>query len=145
MNDAARIAAVFALLAGVTACTTVNVSTVPAAGYPITELCIERNPDVVIEDFLPVVEQAVARHGIATRVLDAPLPADCAYTLWYTARRRWDIRPRLGYAEFRVRFHGETIGTASYLSEPSLSPFKWRSTETLIAPVVDKLFAQFSQ
>ncbi len=129
----------------VTACTTVDVSPVPAAGYPMTEICIERNPAVVIEDFLPVVEQAVARHGIAARVLDAPLPADCAYTLWYTARRRWDIWPRLGYAELRVRFHGETIGTASYLSEPSLSPFKWRSTETMIAPVVDALFAQFAE
>jgi hypothetical protein len=127
------------------ACTTIEVSPVPAAGYPMKELCIERNPHVVIEDFLPVVEQAIARHGIATRVFEGPKPADCRYTLWYSARRRWDIKPRLGYAEFRVRFDGETIGTASYVSEPSLSVFKWRSTETLITPVVDRLFAQFTK
>ena len=49
----------------------------------------------------------------------------------------------LGYAELRVRYRGETIGSASYLARPSLSPFKWRSTETKIGPLVDELLAQF--
>ncbi len=131
-----------ALLLG-TACTTVEVSPVPARGYPIARLCIERNPEVVIEDLLAVIEQGVARHGIEPRVVDSPAPADCEYTLWYTARRRWDIRPVLGYVELRVRFRGETIGTASYLSRPSLSLFKWRSTESKIGPLLDELLAQF--
>jgi hypothetical protein len=140
-------AALAALALLVSACTTVTtrVSAVPARGYPIETLCIERNPYVVVEDFLEVVELGVARHGIATRVVDPPLPLDCEYTLWYTARRRWDIRPVLGYAELRVRFAGETIGSATYLSSPSLSPFKWRSTESKIGPLIDRLFEQFGQ
>ena len=135
----ARLAAIAALFA----CTTVEVSPVPAGGYPIAQLCIERNPDVVVEDLLAVIEQGVARHGIEARVVDAPAPADCDYTLWYTARRRWDIRPVLGQVELRVRYRGETIGSATWLAEPSLSPFKWRSTESKIGPVIDELLAQF--
>lgn len=132
-----------ALLVFASACTTVEVSPVPARGYPIELLCIERNPDVVIEDFLAVVEQGVARHGIATRVVELPHPDDCDYTLWYAARRRWDIRPVLGYAELQIRYRGEIIGRATYLARPSLSVFKWRSTDTKIGPVIDELFAQF--
>ena len=133
-----------ALLAGACASVTTDVSPVPARGYPIRELCIERNPYVAVEDFLEVVERGVARHGIAARVVEPPIPADCAYTLWYTARRRWDIRPVLGYAELRVRFGGETIGSATYLSSPSLSPFKWRSTESKIGPLIDQMLADFT-
>jgi hypothetical protein len=90
------------------------------------------------------VEQGVARHGITARVVDPPIPVDCEYTLWYTARRRWDIRPVLGYAELRVRFGGESIGSATYLSSPSLSLFKWRSTESKIGPLLDQLLGEFS-
>lgn len=134
-----------ALLLGVlaAACTTIEVTPVPARGYPMRSICIELNPDVVVEDFLGVVEQGFARHGIAARVVTPPVPADCEYTLWYTARRRWDIRPVLGYAELRVRFQGETIGTATYVSQPSLSLFKWRSTESKIGPLIDRLLEQY--
>jgi hypothetical protein len=132
-----------ALLAIVAGCTTVEVQPVPAAGFPIAALCIERNPDVVVGDLLPVIEAGVARHGIEARVVDAPAPDDCGYTLWYSAKRRWDIRPVLGTVELRVRYRGETIGSATWLARPSLSLFKWRSTETKIGPVLDELFAQF--
>jgi hypothetical protein len=138
-----RAVVLLALVAGVIGCTTLQVSPVPARGYPIALLCIERNPDVVVEDLLSVIEQGVARHGIASRTVEAPIPAECDYTLWYTARRRWDIRPVLGYVELRVRFRGETIGSAIYLSRPSLSLFKWRSTEAKIGPVIDELLGQF--
>jgi hypothetical protein len=134
-----------ALVAAGCSTTTTSVEPVPARGYPIASLCIERSRDVVVEDFLEVIERGVARHGIAARVVDPPIPLDCEYTLWYTARRRWDIRPVLGYAELRVRFRGETIGSAMYLSSPSLSPFKWRSTESKIGPLIDRLFEQFGQ
>lgn len=133
----------FAALATSAACTTIEVSPVPAAGYPIARLCIERNPEVVVEDLLAVIERGVARHGIEPRLVDAPVPADCDYTLWYSARRRWDLRPVLGYVELRVRYRGETIGTASWLARPSLSLFKWRSTESKIGPVLDELLSQF--
>lgn len=124
---------------------TTRVDPLPAGGYAIQTLCIERNPDVQVEDFLAVVEQGVARHGIATRVVDPPIPDDCEYTLWYTARRRWDIHPVLGYAELRVRYAGQTIGSASYLQSPSLSLFKWRSTESKIGPLIDQMFAAYPQ
>jgi hypothetical protein len=140
-----RAALVLPLVALASACTTTEVQPVPARGYALDGLCIERNPDVVVEDFLPVIEEGVARHGIAARVLDPPLPPDCEYTLWYTARRRWDIRPVLGYAELRVRYKGETIGSATYLSRPSLSLFKWRSTQNKIGPLIDELLAQFPE
>lgn len=144
-SASARAAVLLATLAAAAACTTVEVSPVPASGYPIARLCIERNPDVVVEDLLPVIEQGVARHGIEPRVVDAPVPADCDYTLWYSARRRWDIRPVLGYVELRVRYRGETIGSASWLARPSLSLLKWRSTESKVGPLLDQLLHQFPQ
>ena len=139
----AALALLLALGAAACASPSTEVRPLPSSGYDIATLCIERNPDVLVEDFLSVVEQGVARHGIAARVIDPPVPADCEYTLWYTARRRWDIRPVLGYAELRVRFHGETIGSATYVSHPSLSLFKWRSTESKIGPLLDELFASY--
>ena len=135
--------ALFVALAGLLACTTVEVDPVPASGYPMSQLCIERNPVVVVEDLLDVIERGVARHGIEPRVVDAPVPPECDYTLWYTARRRWDIRPVLGYVELRVRYRGETIGTASWVARPSLSLFKWQSTEAKLGPVLDRLLSQF--
>ncbi len=135
--------ALLAALFCASACTTVEVRPVPARGYPIERLCIEQNPDVVVEDLLSVLEQGAARHGIATRVVDGTVQEGCDYTLWYTARRRWDVRPVLGYVELRVRYRGETIGSATYLSRPSLSLFKWRSTESKIGPVIDELLSQF--
>jgi hypothetical protein len=135
--------ALLAALASACASTTTEVRPLPASGYEIDTLCIERNPDVKVEDLLAVIEAGVTRRGIAARTIDPPVPADCDYTLWYTARRRWDIRPVLGYAELRVRHRGEMIGSATYLSRPSLSLFKWRSTEAKIGPVLDELFASY--
>ena len=143
LSSSLRAVALLAAVVCASGCTTVEVSPVPARGYPLEGLCIERNPDVVVEDLLSVIEQGVARHGIAARVVDLPIPVECDYTLWYAARRRWDIRPVLGYVELRVRYRGETIGTATYLSRPSLSLFKWRSTEAKIGPVIDELLRQF--
>jgi hypothetical protein len=125
------------------ACTTTDVSPVPASGYPIAQLCIERNPEVVVRP-AGGDRAGVARHGITARRRRARARGLRLRALVHRAASL-DFRPRLGYVELRVRFRGETIGTATWISEPSLSPFKWRSTETNIGPVVDELLGQFPQ
>lgn len=124
------------LLAG---CTTVQVSQVDTRQHAIDRVCIERNPKVAVTDFLPVVEQGFMRHGIATEVHDAPLPAHCEYTLYYTAERGWDVTPYLDFAMLRLSRNGTAIGTANYRHSGGFALNKWAGTESKMNPVIDQL------
>jgi hypothetical protein len=127
-----------AVAALTTGCTSVQVTPVTA---PIERVCIERNPKVVVEDFLPVVQTAFMRHGVTTVVYDAPVPADCRVVMTYTARRGWDMAPYLKYAELRLAESGATIGEATYRHGGWFGLNKWAGTASKMNPVVDQLLA----
>jgi hypothetical protein len=59
------ILSLFPLLLG---CTTTSV--VPVSNEPLSLVCIQRNPDVGIDDFVAVVQQRFAYHGIKTLPFD---------------------------------------------------------------------------
>ena len=59
----------------VSACTSVRVDRVPPDVLrDMRRVCIERNPRVIVTDFLSVVQDGFRRHGIETAVYDPPLP-----------------------------------------------------------------------
>jgi hypothetical protein len=76
-------------------CTSVDVQKVEATKYPMTLVCIKQNPQVLVDDFLSVVEDGFQRHGIETEVYENATPKTCEYVLDYTATRGWDLVPFL--------------------------------------------------
>ncbi|WP_249910349.1 Sbal_3080 family lipoprotein [Pseudomonas fulva] len=128
-----------ALALGLTACTSVRIT--PLQSAPTT-MCIEENPKVMVSDFVPVLQQGFARHGITTQPY-ATIPWDqCPYVVRYTARRSWDMAPYLSSAELTVLGpRRETLATAAYhlRGKGGLSLMKWQGTKSKMDPVIDQL------
>lgn len=134
----------FALAAtALAACTSVDVRRVDPQEAPLAAVCIERNPKVIVDDFLAVLEQAFQRHRIQVRVVSTPAPEDCEYTVTYTALQSWDVVTFLREAEVRVWKRGGVVGSATYHHAGGYALTKYASTETKMRPVLDELLAGF--
>lgn len=141
-----RVAVALAVTVGAiaaSACTSTSVRPVDAKAHSIKQVCIERNPRVQVDDLVVVLENGFARHNIQTSVYEGTVPNGCEYTLWYTARRGWDLAPFLKSAELRLRHQGIEIATAYYNHSGGFALNKWASTETKLDPVIDELLAGF--
>jgi len=127
------------MLAG---CTSVQVNNVDTSQHDIDQVCIQKNPKVIVSDFLGVLQQGLMRHGIQSSVHDAPLPAHCSYRLEYTAERGWDLAPYLDHAEIYLYRDGGLIGSANYRHSGGFGLNKWASTATKMNPVIDQLLGK---
>jgi hypothetical protein len=125
------------------ACTTINVKKVDSSKYPLKLVCIEENPQVLVDDLLAVLEGAFQSRNIRTVIYKGKAPDRCEYTLWYTAYRGWDLKPFVKRVELRLRQGDETIATATYNHSGGLALNKWESTERKLTPVLDELLADF--
>lgn len=107
-------------------------------------MCIEENPKVQVSDFVPVLQEGFARHGIETQ-LYAKIPREqCAYVVTYTARRSWDMAPYLSTAEIVILGpRRQTLAKANYhlRGKGGLSLMKWQGTKSKIDPVIDELLS----
>lgn len=129
----------------VAGCTSVNVKPATTT-QPVDSVCIIDNPKVIVADFLGVLEDAFARHGIQSQVLmQGASQAGCTTTVTYTARRKWDITPFLAFADVRMHQGGREIGRAQYEHAGGLSLMKWRSTQAKMDPVLDQMLAGLSR
>lgn len=126
------------ILALMVGCTSVRVTPIT---QPLERVCIERNPKVIVGDFLPVVQAAFLRHGVTTVVYDAPVPSECRLLMTYTARQGWDMAPYLKLAELRITDRGTPIGEATYRHGGWFGLNKWAGTASKMNPVVDRLLA----
>ena len=124
-------------------CTTINVKEVDAKKHPISTICILKNPKVLVDDFLPVVEKGFNRHGIAVELHSGTNSKCCEYSLRYTARRSWDFVPFLSLAKLELKQHKKIIGTAQYKVSRWLGGSKWMGTESKMNPVIDELLSGF--
>ncbi|WP_416638534.1 Sbal_3080 family lipoprotein [Pseudomonas sp. OHS18] len=131
-----------ALALSLSACTSVRVT--PLQSAPNT-MCIEENPKVMVSDFVPVLQQGFARHGIKTQPY-ATIPWDqCPYVVRYTARRSWDMAPYLSSAELTILGpRRQTLATAAYhlRGKGGLSLMKWQGTKSKMDPVIDELLSE---
>ncbi len=125
------------------ACTHVYVQPVRGGEPALESICIERNPKVLVSDFISVLEEGFLRHGIETRVVDRAAGEDCQYVVSYTALRSWDMAPFMNYAEVRVTREGTTIGTATYSHGGGFGFNKWRGTCAKMDPVIDELLSNY--
>jgi len=128
-------------------CTSVNVRKVDSKKYPISNVCIIKNPKVLVNDFLSVVEKRFLEHDIEVDVYSENISQCCEYILKYTARRSWDISPYLAYAELELLKHNKIIGSAMYKhigGSMSLALNKWASTSSKMTPVINDLLSDFN-
>jgi hypothetical protein len=109
---------------------------------PPQQVCIEMNPKVLVSDFVEVLEEGIARHGMTSRVYENSPPDSCDLLLKYTARRSWDFAPYLATAEIWLSDGESQVGYADYhlVGGGGLSLMKWQGTRTKMAPVIDRLF-----
>jgi hypothetical protein len=127
------------------ACTSIKVDPV-SSEYNVSHVCIERNPKVLVREFLPVVEGRMQYHGITTQVVDGPL-SSCEYRLTYTALRSWDFTPYLSHAELRLYkgYRQISYGEFHLNGKGGLALTKFDSVETKMTPVVDQMFGKQTQ
>jgi len=134
---------ILSLLAG---CTTTAV--VPVANEPLSVVCIIRNSDVNVDDFVPVVQARFAYHGIRTRLMDGqPSASTCPYTLDYTADRWWDFTPYMVDAKIFLKKNNEVIASGHYhlRGHGGFDMAKWEGTEAKLNPVIDEMLASYHQ
>ncbi|WP_368492220.1 hypothetical protein [Neisseria sp.] len=89
------------------------VSDRPNSGADMDNICIVENPDVVVSDFVPVLEKRLNHHGIATRVVKER-KEDCRYFLEYSAKQSWDMVRYLSWAELKIYERQNLVGSAEY-------------------------------
>jgi len=110
---------------------------------PPSSVCIEKNSEVRVTDFLAVLIAGFRRHGIETRVVGPPADEDCAYVVTYSARRSWDLVSYMNYAEVRVSRNGEMLASATYSHAGGYAFNKYRGTRAKINPVIDELLEEY--
>jgi len=121
-------------------CTSINVRPV-ASHEPMTSVLIEENPKVWRSDFLDVLSDGFARHGIESRVIKPDEPVGDAYVVRYTARQKWDMAMYMSDATIWIYKNQKEVAKAVYhlRGGGGLSLKKWQGTQTKIDPVIDEL------
>jgi hypothetical protein len=126
-------------------CTSVQVQPLSPT-LQVKHVCIQENPKVKIDDFVPVVRDGFDRHGISTEVVlyGRDVPERCTFILTYAAVRAWDFAEYMHYAELRLESKGRRVAYAEYrlVGKGGLSMMKWQSTRTKMDPVIDELLQQ---
>jgi hypothetical protein len=143
MNKKPKTAVVLACAALALSACAITQTVRPVTDSHIDLLCIQRNPQVFMAEFVDVLRSDVEAQGIKARVYDGEPPAQCRYRMEYTANWRWDLAMYLAFAELRVYDKGLLIGEANYDARAGGGrPDKFGSTATKLKPLVDQLLAQ---
>jgi hypothetical protein len=136
------------LLAGlvsfIVGCTAIQVEPLAKSDLPTPQVCIERNPRVLVEDFVDVMRAGFSRHGIASEVYDT-IPADgCEVVVTYTARQTWDLVRYLAKAEIWMKRQGRQVAHAEYhlRGGGGYALTKYEGTSKKMRPVFDRLLQQ---
>jgi len=115
----------------------------PPVDVQITQLCIIRNPKVLMKGFLPELEAQIKSHGITTFVYTAYDPERCQYWLDYTANWHWDFLMYMNYAELNLYDHTALIGRAVF-DNTGIGPQHYGSAPDKLKALTVPLFARHS-
>ncbi|MDP6531200.1 MAG: Sbal_3080 family lipoprotein [Arenicellales bacterium] len=112
----------------------------PAAPQAIDLICIRENKDVLMEGFLPNLQEEIHRKKILTEVFSAAPPDYCVYTMTYTANWRWDLAMYLSYARIDLYKNRNPIGEVVFdASFAGLDLRKLASAQSKIDPLLAEL------
>jgi len=107
--------------------------------HQIDVICIEENKKVFDKTFLPAIISAFKHHHIKSKVY-SEVPISCFYKLKYTAKSNWDMAMYLQSASIELYNQENTvIASVLYRSPDALNLSKFKSTESKVYPVIDKL------
>jgi hypothetical protein len=135
----------FVLLAlGAGGCTSIDVRPIPAAAK-LDKVCIKFNADVNVDDFVPVMQEDFADHGVTSVVFKAEKPASCGFTLDYTVDRWWDMAPYMVDARVTVNKDDAFVGSGHYHlnGHGGFDLAKWAGTHTKLDPVMDEMLRNY--
>lgn len=130
----------------VSACTSISVQPVDP-DLNVQHVCIQDNPQVIIDGFVEYLQDDFARYGITTEVIGTRRPRHCEFVLSYTARRSWDMTPYMSTADLTLTRNGYRIANAnsSLQGKGGFALSKYASTESKLDNVVDQLLAGYDQ
>lgn len=133
----------FALAGLLSGCADVAVTPVAATTGSIRTVYILRNPtsDQNSPELESVIEGALQRHGIGTRLVDTLPLGDNDYCLTYVATEGWDLKSFMKNAEIRLKKGAKQVGFVSYVSGGGLSTSKFDSVHDKIDPLMDQLLS----
>ena len=102
-------------------------------------LCIQKNPAVIVPNFLPILQGALQEHGVQTKAVTKDL-SDCPLVLTYDARQGWDMDNFVRFIELEVtRPNGTLVGRSWWKTRGGFGLNKFAPTEVKVARVVDDL------
>jgi hypothetical protein len=137
----------FLTLAALVGCTSLEVRALPSQPVKIDCVCIKKNADVNVDDFVQVVQEGFARHGLTTKLIDGPMPADCHYVLEYTADRWWDMAPYMADARLTITKDGAYLSSGHYHlnGHGGFDLGKYAGTASKLNPVIDQMLQAFHE
>ena len=109
--------------------------------YKVTNICVERNTDTLMDDYQGTIEKDLTSFGIKAKGIWPNEERDCEHIMKYHAEWTWDLAMYLSQATFSVYKEGVEVGYAKY--EPGRFSFnldKFGSTDAKILPVLKALF-----
>jgi hypothetical protein len=120
----------------------INEAVSPVTVPNIASVCIHRNVQVFMSEFVDEVKSQLEAKGMKVHIYDGDMPAECNYKLEYTANWKWDLAMYLSYANLRV-FDNENrlLGEATYDARfGGGRPDKFGHTAEKLRPLLDRLF-----
>ena len=108
----------------------------------MTNTCVVENIRVTVSGFKYLIIEKIQDKGIPVKGIDK-ITDWCDYRVNYTARRSWDIGGTfLSYAEVEVfnQSNNHKVGYVELRVSNNLRFDKYRSVETKMKPLLDKLF-----
>ena len=112
--------------------------------YDVKHICIQNNPKVIVDGYLPLLVKAFNEHGISTEVYKNKIPAHCRVMSTYTARYSWDMAQYLGSAEVAVFKDDSRIGYGTY-DVSSFNFSKYASVQTKMMPIFNQMLVSYSK
>ncbi|NNH88707.1 Sbal_3080 family lipoprotein [Acinetobacter terrae] len=128
---------------GVVGCTSIQVKKTDGfQPQAVKQICIIKNPKVIVNGFEESLVRSFARYNIGARVY--PKNSDlthCETTMDYTALRTWDVVTYLSYAKLTLMKDSKVVSDAEFRLKGNggFALNKWRSTDTKIDELVDEL------
>ncbi|MDO4231659.1 MAG: hypothetical protein Q4D19_05955 [Lautropia sp.] len=111
---------------------------------PVQHVCIQRNDKVSVSDFIPVLQERLADHGIKSHLLTPDDPLPCQTTLTYTAVQYQEIKKSLIYARIHLQQNGQEVSTGEYKYNGGWED-RWKSTTYKVNPIIDRMLASVRQ
>lgn len=126
------------------ACTSMSVQPVDPQ-LNVQHVCIQDNPQVIIDGFVEYLQDDFKRHGISTEVIGTQRPRHCEYVLSYTARRSWDITAYMSTASISLTRNGRSVASVNWRlkGKGGMSLTKFKGTESKLDDIVDQLLAGY--